>query len=211
MKQNLHTGGALPFEIDKAVSKGDIEAGIQSGVNHLAGESEAAKPDDRFHSTKYLLRQYRRVAYAVKISEEDLNLRVEMAHGTSFSPTEVNAALAGIDLSNTKLEAYTTSLIRSQNMLRIIQRALETVREDPDDGERLYQILFVTYFKPQKPIDRNAILDELGRLGFPMSVVTYHTHLKKAIYAMDRILWGYTARDCMGIIKKFLGEFDQSR
>ncbi len=211
MKKNAHTGGTLPFEIDKAVSKDEVEAGIHSGVNRLTGEPEAETADDRFHSTKYLLRQYRRVAYAVKISEEDLNLRVEMAHGTSFSPTEVNAALAGIDLSNTKLESYTTSLIRSQNMLRIIQRALDTVREDPDDGERLYQILYVTYFESQKPVDRKAILDELTCLGYPMSAVTYHTHLKKAIYAMDRILWGYTARDCMGIIKNFLGEFNQSR
>lgn len=209
MKENAHGSGKLPFEIDKAVAKSDIEASIQNGVTCLNGTSDTKKADDRYHSTKYLLRQYRRVAYAVKLSEEDLNLRVELAHGTSFSTTEVNAALAGIDLSNTKLEAYTTSLIRSQNMLQIIQKALDTVRDDPDDGERLYQILYVTYFDSQKPADRNVILNKLGRLGFPMSVVTYHTHLKKAIYAMDRILWGYTARDCMGIIKRFLGEFEQ--
>lgn len=45
---------------------------------------------------------------------------------------------------------------------------------------------------------------ELDRQGFPMSMVTYHSYLNMAIRAIDRILWGYTARDCMEIIKQFL-------
>ena len=32
----------------------------------------------------------------------------------------------------------------------------------------------------------------------------YHSYLNMAIRAIDRILWGYTARDCMEIIKQFL-------
>ena len=34
----------------------------------------------------------------------------------------------------------------------------------------------------------------------------YHNHLKAAIKAIDRILWGYTARDCIELIKQFLPE-----
>ena len=30
------------------------------------------------------------------------------------------------------------------------------------------------------------------------------SYLNMAIQAIDRILWGYTARDCMEIIKEFL-------
>ena len=51
---------------------------------------------------------------------------------------------------------------------------------------------------------REVILAELDRQGFPMSMVTYHSYLNMAIRAIDRILWGYTARDCMEIIKQFL-------
>jgi hypothetical protein len=121
-----------------------------------------------------------------------------------LSTLEVNAELAGMDLSNTRLERYTRSIVRSRNMLRVIQSALDTVRMDPDDGERMYQILYLTYFTPVKPKNREAILDELEKLGFPMSAVTYHAHLSSAIQAMDRILWGYTTRDCMEIIRQFL-------
>ena len=58
-------------------------------------------------------------------------------------------------------------------MLQIIDNALEGLRMDPDRGEYLYQLLYVTYFSPQKPKNRDAILSELDRLGYPMSIPTY--------------------------------------
>ena len=207
MRDHPHACGKLPHEIDKAIMQQEIESGVQSGFAHLSGK-EPPKPEAHFHNTKHLLKQYRRVLYAVSISEEDLNLRVEMEHGTPFSMLEINAELAGIDLSNTKVASYTRSIVRSKNMIRIIDHALNSIRGDPDEGERWYQILYLTYFIPQKLKNRDAILDELERLGFPMSHGTYHTHLNKAIRAMDRILWGYTTRDCLEIIGHFLEQAD---
>ena len=34
--------------------------------------------EDRLHNTKFLLKQYRRIAYSVQVSENELNLRMEM-------------------------------------------------------------------------------------------------------------------------------------
>ena len=99
---------------------------------------------------------------------------------------------------------YARTVIRSKNMLQIIDNALNTVRMDPDHGELMYQVLYLTYFSKKKPANREVILAELDRQGFPMSMVTYHSYLNMAIRAIDRILWGYTARDCMEIIKQFL-------
>lgn len=81
MREYPHDGGKLPLEIDKALSQQEIESGVQAGLAHLSGK-EARKPEDHFHNTKHLLKQYRRVLYSVSISEEDLNLRVEMEHGS---------------------------------------------------------------------------------------------------------------------------------
>lgn len=192
------------FAIEKEALKTEIENGLQSGVDHLEDAPAKRKPVEKFHNTRHLLRQYRRVEYAVRISEADINARMEMEHGTQLSTMEVNAELAGIDLSGSKLEGYARTVIRSRNMLQIINKALETVRQDPDHGELLYQILYLTYFSPKKPVNREAILDKLDRQGFPMSMGTYHNYLNLAIHAIDRILWGYTARDCMEIIKQFL-------
>jgi len=195
------------FELEKAIICEEVQAGLETGVdklkNHVEGKSE--KPD-HFHNTKHLLQQYRRVAYAVKMSEADLNVRIEMEHGTRLSTFELNAELAGIDLSNTKLENYARTVVRSKQMMEIINNALEYVKEDPDRGDLLHAVLEQTYFTPRKPRNREEILYALSRLGFDMSLASYHIYLKQAIRAIDRILWGYTARDCMEIIKQFLPE-----
>ena len=173
------------FEIEKEALKTEIETGIQAGVDHLEAKTAKRKDADKYHNTRHLLKQYRKVAYAIQISE-------------------VNAELAGVDLSGSKLEGYARTVIRSKNMLQIIDNALNTVRMDPDHGELMYQVLYLTYFSKKKPANREVILAELDRQGFPMSMVTYHSYLNMAIRAIDRILWGYTARDCMEIIKQFL-------
>ena len=127
--------------IEEEILKEEIEGEIRRSVEK-SGEEEQS-PEDRLHNTKLLLKQYRKVAYAVKISEEELNLRMEMEHGTKLSTLEVNAALAGMDLSNTKLENYTRSVVRSKNMLEIINNSLEAVRQDPEHGELMYQIRII--------------------------------------------------------------------
>lgn len=203
---NKKTAMRPAIELEKEAVQDEIDRGIHAGVDKLSGKEPSHPPVDNFHNTKYLLKQYRRVAYSVQISESELNLRMEMEHGTRLSTLELNSELAGIDLSGTKLEGYARSVIRSKNMLEIINGALNSVREDPDRGELMYQILYETYFTPQKPKNREQIIMALDRKGFPMSVASYHNYLNAAIHAIDRLLWGYTARDCIDIIKQFLPE-----
>lgn len=194
------------FEVEKEVLRDEIHEGIKVGVDKLAGVDSTMRRPDSFHNTKYLLKQYRRIAYAVQMSETELNLRMEMSHGLMLSTMEVNAELAGIDLSNTKLESYTQSVIRSKNMLAIIHSALDCVKDDPDRGELYYHVLYQTYFTPKKPKNTVHIIQELERLDYPMSVASYYNYLNAAIKVIDRILWGYTARDCIDIIQQFLPE-----
>lgn len=200
----MKTDSTPAFALEKEAIKEEIESGIHAGVTHMSKDTEDRKRAEQFHNTKHLLKQYRRVSYAIYISESDLNLRMEMQHGTRLSTLELNAELAGVDLSGSKLESYTRTVIRSKTMLQIIDAALETVRLDPDHGELMYQLLYFTYFSKQKPRNREEILSQLDRLGYPMSIGTYNNYLKLAISAIDRILWGYTARDSIDIIKAFL-------
>lgn len=181
----------------------DVEECVQIGVEKLAG-SKQPQHEDHFHNTKMLLRQYRRVAYAIQMSESELNLRMELEHGVHLSTFKINAELAGIDLSNTKVESYTRSIVRSKTMLEIISHALESVRLDPDCGEKMYHVLYETYFTPLKPKNRDEILRALEKHDIPMSSTTYHVWLRTSIVALDRILWGYTARDCAEIVHDFL-------
>lgn len=194
----------LAFALEQEIIREEVQEGLQTVVEKLDNNVEKKKRPDHFHNTKHLLQQYRRVAYAVKMSEADLNLRLEMEHGTKLSTLELNAELAGVDLSGTKLENYTRTVIRSRRMLDIINSALARLKEDPERGDLMHAVLEQTYFTPRKPQNRDQILYELDRQGYPMSLTTYHVHLNQAISAIDRILWGYTARDSMEIVKQFL-------
>ena len=169
------------FALEKEALKTEIETGLQVGVDHLEDKPMKRKPVEKYHNTRYLLKQYRKVAYAIQISESDMNVRMEMEHGTRLSTLEVNAELAGVDLSGSKLEGYARTVIRSKNMLQIIKNALNTVRLDPDHGELMYQILYCwplsrSYVKecyPRSSGSRRAHglgkngLSDLGSLPYP--------------------------------------------
>ena len=140
------------FELEKAIIREEVQAGLETGVDKLANNAENKQErPDHFHNTKHLLQQYRRVAYAVKMSEADLNVRIEMEHGTRLSTFELNAELAGIDLSNTKLENYARTVVRSKQMMEIINNALEYVKEDPDRGDLLHAVLDQTSSHQESP------------------------------------------------------------
>lgn len=78
------------FEIEKEALKTEIETSIQAGVDHLEAKTAKRKDADKYHNTRHLLKQYRKVAYAIQISEADMNVRMEMEHGTRLSTLEVN-------------------------------------------------------------------------------------------------------------------------
>lgn len=99
------------FALEKEALKTEIETGLQVGVDHLEDKPMKRKPVEKYHNTRYLLKQYRKVAYAIQISESDMNVRMEMEHGTRLSTLEVNAELAGVDLSGSKLEGYARTVI----------------------------------------------------------------------------------------------------
>lgn len=202
MPENKHVNNPA-FELEKEVLRDEIQTGLAVGVEHLGRDMKMRNPD-HYHNTKHLLQQYRRIAYGVRMAESEMNLRMELQHGVSLASVEANAELAGIDLSDTKLEHHAKTVVRSKRMLAIINVALESVKDDPDRGELLYMVLYETYFTERKPKNREEVIAQLERQGFLMSSPSYYNYLRQAIRAIDKILWGYTARDCMEIIKQFL-------
>ena len=160
--------------------------------------------EDRFHDTKKLLNQYRRIQYAVETSVEEINARMEIDHGTQIFVDQINAELAGIDLTGTKLEKYAQCVIRSKNMLCVLNSAMERLKRYPNRGELYYHVLYQTYFTKVKPRNRDCVILELEKLGYPMSASSYYNYLSAAIRSLDSILWGYTARESMDIIDQLI-------
>ena len=58
----MKRGDARPaYSLEKEAVREEIQTGLQTGVEILAGNVEKGKETDHFHNTKYLLKQYRRV------------------------------------------------------------------------------------------------------------------------------------------------------
>lgn len=75
--------------LEKELVKDEISTALHTGVEKLEGKATPKQRVDNFHNTKFLLKQYRRVAYSVFISESELNLRMEMEHGISECPHRI--------------------------------------------------------------------------------------------------------------------------
>lgn len=50
------------YELERGAAQAEVENGLAKGMEHLRGE-EPRKAEDHLHNTRYLLRQYRRIAY----------------------------------------------------------------------------------------------------------------------------------------------------
>jgi len=162
--------------------------------------SEEENP--RFHDTKRLLKQYRRISYSIMMSEAEFCNRVSDEYGIEATPFQVNAEMAGIDLSNTKLENYAHCIAKNRMMLDVLDSSLKLLRSDPENGELMYQVLYLTYFTPQKQKNVEQVMQVLFNQGFPMSQSSYFNYLNSALKAYDKILWGYTSRDTMEVLRE---------
>jgi len=54
----------VPILTQAEALKTEIETGLQVGVDHLEDKPMKRKPVKKYHNTRHLLKQYRKVAYA---------------------------------------------------------------------------------------------------------------------------------------------------
>lgn len=71
------------FEIEKEALKTEIETGIQAGVDHLEAKTAKRKDADKYHNTRHLLKQYRKVAYGARFGNRRNAIRLGGRHSTS--------------------------------------------------------------------------------------------------------------------------------
>ena len=73
--------------------------GPKERSDNMSGKKRPADPssqhkeggmEDRLHNTKFLLKQYRRIAYSVQVSENELNLRMEILASSLRPITSAN-------------------------------------------------------------------------------------------------------------------------
>ncbi len=89
-------------------------------------------------------------------------------------------------------------------MLRLVNSAVEIMREKHPCGEDFYWILYYSYICPRKLQNTHEIVDMLRPHIRDISYSTYFRRRQDAIDTLSSILWGYTAKDTKALIDELL-------
>lgn len=157
-----------------------------------------------FHDTWKLLKSYRDAVWNLELAVQQVKNTFEIEYESSIDEFLESIYLAGADLSGTKLENYAKSIERSNKMLKLLRSAIDIMRNKHKHGEQYYWLLYYTYLSPQQLQDTEEIIEKLQPHIMKISYRTYYRKRPLAIEALSTILWGYSSKECIDILDKFV-------
>lgn len=156
-----------------------------------------------YHDTWKLLRKYRDVVWSLELSVQQVRSQFQIEYGSSIEDFLESVYLAGADLSGSEIEHHARCIERSNKMLKLMESALELLRNKHKNGESYYWILYYSFLSPQQMRNVDEIIEKLRPHIRDISYRTYYRRRKEAIDAFSSILWGYTSADSLRILEQF--------
>lgn len=168
----------------------------------MAGKrtKKSATADSRYHDTWRLLKKYRDVVWSMELSVQQVKKEFEIEFGSSIDDFLESIYLAGADLGGTKIESHARCIERSNQMLKLLNNAVELLRTRHKNGETYYWLLYYTFLSPQQLENVNEIIEQLQPHIRDISRTTYYRKREQAVEALSSILWGYTSKDCLTLL-----------
>ena len=172
----------------------------------MAGKrtKKALAEDSRYHDTWRLLKKYRDVVWSMELSVQQVKKEFEIEFGSTIDDFLESVYLAGADLGGTRIENHARCIERSNQMLKLLNNAVEVLRTRHKSGEAYYWLLYYTYLSPQQLRNVDEIIEQLRPHIHDISFRTYYHRRKEAVEALSSILWGYTAQDSLRILEEFV-------
>ncbi|MEE1328574.1 MAG: hypothetical protein UHS47_08525 [Oscillospiraceae bacterium] len=156
-----------------------------------------------YHDTWKLLQKYRDVVWSMELSVQQVKISFEKEFGQTIDDFLDSIYSAGADLSGTEIEQHARCIQRSNQMIRLVDGALDILRNKHQNGEELYWILYYTFIIPQKLQNTQQVIDKLRPHIREISYRTYFRKRREAIDALGSILWGYSAKETLNILSSF--------
>lgn len=149
--------------------------------NEKVREARKEKQKNTYHNTMMLLQHYRTIVWLFECFPENVAGELE-------KPFEgVDALLEQVDLEmswgNRKLESRLEGIQKSRLLLDRVNEALTVLKKKPENGERLYQLIYLTYIAPEK-LSHHELLYRLD-----MSSRHYYRLRQQAITILSIRLW----------------------
>jgi len=156
-----------------------------------------------YHDTWRLLKKYRDVVWSLELSVQQVRNSFQLEYGSSIEDFLESIYLAGADLSGSDIEHHAKCIERSHKMLKLVESAVELLRNKHKNGETYYWILHYTFLSPQQLHNVDEIVEKLRPHIRDISYRTYYRKRQEAIEEVSSVLWGFTSKDCMEILMRF--------
>ena len=171
--------------------------------------TEAENP--LYHDTWMLLRKYRDVVWSLELSVQQVRRQFQIEFGSSIEDFLESIYLAGVDFADTDIQEHARSIERSYKMLKLMENAVNLLRNKHKFGETYYWILYYTYLSPQQYKNTEEVIGQLQPHIQDISYRTYFRRKKEAIDAFSSILWGYSSKDSLKLLEQFFPEDEIGR
>lgn len=177
------TSSTKPASTDKPASTGMSTSTGRKKKRSIAPKKPISRDAlDRFYqNTELLMQNYRTIAWVLE------NFPTTVSEELNRPFQNLDALLASIDiqlsLENRMLESRLRSVEKSRYLMERINEAVSLIRKKPEDGERLYNVLYTTYIAPEK-LTHQEILFRLD-----ISSRQYYRFRRQALKILAIRLW----------------------
>ena len=126
--------------------------------NDKIRKAQQEKNRKSYHNTQLLLQHYRNIAWLLECLPMDIAKELEEPY------EDIDKLIDHMDLEvalgNRKLENRMEGIMRTRLLFDRVNEALTVLSHKPDNGKRLYDVIYHTYIRPDK-LSHLELLDEL--------------------------------------------------
>lgn len=161
------------------------------------------KETPEYHNTYLLLKKYRDVVWSLELSVQKVKNRFRIEMGSSIEDFLESVYIAGVDFADSGLIEHTKSIEESHKMIKLIEYAVDLLRNKHKNGENYYWILYYAFLSPQQYKNADEIMEKLLPHIKDISYRTYYRKRREAIESLSCILWGYTEKESLAVLEQF--------
>ena len=111
-------------------------------------QAQQEKQRRMYHNTRLLLEQYRNIAWALECFPD--TIAAELDHPLGDLDSLLGKMDLEMGLGNRKLESRLESVKKSRLLLDRVNEALTVLKRKPDNGPKMYELIYQTYLAPEK-------------------------------------------------------------
>lgn len=111
-------------------------------------QAQQEKQRRMYHNTQLLLEQYRNIAWALECFPD--TVAEELDHPLGDLDSLLGKLDVEMSLGNQKLESRLESIKKSRLLLDRVNEALTVLKKKPDNGPKMYELIYQTYLAPEK-------------------------------------------------------------